>query len=300
MRCHSSWVSLAGLRTELVTGPTSTNSACLSRLESKVGAATADPNIKSSLHFKSVTQSEGNFMNSIDTSIDFTGEYFVPGKSGDRIEADHFERYRFASQFAQGKRILDIACGVGYSSPILLEAGGATYQGVDIDEKLVAHATRVYGSDRANYSVGNICAYGSDESYDLITCFETIEHVEDYRSALANLYRLLKPSGLLLVSSPNRPITSPRARSLEDRPDNRFHTQEFVPMELLTILRQIGFVVTDDAPIYGQRQRLFHSNRLIRKVMRIMHGDPETTTSPVVTPISTKVPRYFIVLATKP
>jgi hypothetical protein len=45
----------------------------------------------------------------------FTGEYFIPGKSGERIEADHLERYRFACRFAKGKSVLDLACGAGYS-----------------------------------------------------------------------------------------------------------------------------------------------------------------------------------------
>ena len=55
-----------------------------------------------------------------DIPIDFTGEFFVPGKSEERIEADHMERYHFACEFAQGKSILDIACGVGYSAPFII------------------------------------------------------------------------------------------------------------------------------------------------------------------------------------
>lgn len=238
-------------------------------------------------------------MSSSDVAINFTGEYFVPGKSGDRIEADHMERYRFACKYAYGKSVLDIACGVGYSSPILLDSGAISYQGVDIDEIVVAHAMQTYGSEHARYSVGDICHFGGDEAYDLITCFETIEHVEDYRSALANLLRVLKPGGQLLVSSPNRPITSPSAKSLNDRPANRFHVQEFVPEELLAVLGEIGFVVATDSPIYGQRQRKFYSNRLVRWVMRLVLGNPESGTSPVVTPVSSKVPRYFIILASK-
>ena len=53
----------------------------------------------------------------------FTGEYFVPGASGERIEADHMERYRFASRYAGEKAVLDIACGTGYAAPLFIEAG---------------------------------------------------------------------------------------------------------------------------------------------------------------------------------
>ena len=57
----------------------------------------------------------------------FTGEFFVPGKADARMEADHVERYRFACQYASGKSVLDIACGIGYSAPMYLEAGANDY-----------------------------------------------------------------------------------------------------------------------------------------------------------------------------
>ena len=52
-------------------------------------------------------------MSYTNNELNFTGEYFIPGKSGERIEADHLERYRFACKYAKGKSVLDIACGVG-------------------------------------------------------------------------------------------------------------------------------------------------------------------------------------------
>jgi len=95
-------------------------------------------------------------MNNTDIAVDFTGEFFVPGKSGERIEADHMERYRFACKFGQDKSILDIACGVGYSAPLLIQAGAVSYDGVDINEKLVQYANLIYGSDCVKFFVGNI------------------------------------------------------------------------------------------------------------------------------------------------
>jgi SAM-dependent methyltransferase len=237
-------------------------------------------------------------MANTDDTIDFTGEFFVPGKSGKRIEADHIERYRFACKFAENKSILDIACGVGYSAPLFIEAGAVSYDGVDLNEKLVKYANRTYGSDRVAFLVGNICSYSSGKTYDMITCYETIEHVEDYESALRNLYALLKPGGSLFISSPNRLITSPRALNLHDEPANVFHTQEFTPQELLLKLRDSGFVAGRD-DIYGQRQRPVYSNEFMRGIARVVFGNPDKRTSPVVTPIKDKAPRYFVIVATK-
>ena len=231
--------------------------------------------------------------------FNFTGEYFIPGKSGERIEADHVERYRFACRFAKGKSVLDIACGVGFSGPMFIEAGAVSYFGVDINEKLIDYAKNNYGSETINYSVGDICTFNSNSMYDLITCFETIEHIKHYDTALENLHRLLKPGGNLLISSPNRIVTSPKAANLNDKPSNEFHTQEFIPEELLSILNKNEFTA-DSSNLCGQRQRRkIYRNRYCRKIIYTLFGSPDFKTSPEVTKVVDKIPRYFVIVATK-
>lgn len=113
------------------------------------------------------------------------------------------------------------------------------------------------------FFVGNIYSYPDTEreSYDIIVCFETIEHVDDYNPALRNLRTLLKPGGLLIISSPNRPITSPHCKSLNDRP-GEFHFQEFTIKELTQQLILAGFKINSDG-IYGQRQQAFVNNQML-------------------------------------
>ncbi|MBU1701980.1 MAG: class I SAM-dependent methyltransferase [Candidatus Eisenbacteria bacterium] len=230
---------------------------------------------------------------------EFTGEFFIPGKSGERIEADHMERYRFASGFAQGRTVLDIACGVGFSAPLFLAAGAARYVGVDLNEQLIQYAARTYGSEKARFVAGDICTYEDGERYDLVVCYETIEHIKDYRSALGNLYHLLNTDGVLIISSPHRLITSPRANSLTDKPSNEFHIQEFTPEELLPELKAAGFSTLEQG-LYGQRQRRrIIANRVIRRIVSLVFGNPNMTTSPQVTPVIDKVPRYFIFVVKK-
>jgi len=229
----------------------------------------------------------------------FTGEYCIPGKTPTRIEADHLARYRFAVRYVQAKSVLDIACGVGYAAPILLDGGALSYQGVDIRKELVEYAQGHYGSARANFDVGDICHFDSDESYDVITSFETIEHIPEYWSAIENLYRLLKSRGVLLISSPNRSVTSPCALTLTDKPSNPYHAQEFTPDELLEVLRRTGFAVgTED--IFGQRQRSIYKNRYLRKLANILYHNPDEKATPEVRLMTKKVPRYFVIVARKP
>ncbi len=234
-----------------------------------------------------------------DIKIEFTGEFFVPGQSGERIEADHLERYTFASQYVRNKSVLDIACGAGYSAPLLINAGAVSYDGVDINEQLIEYSKSLYAADNINYHLGDICSFNNGKTYDIITCFETIEHVVEYELALKNLYTLLNYGGILLISSPNRPITSPRCLSLQDKPKNDFHTQEFIPEELLTLLKKYNFVAGEEN-VFGQRQRKVYSYRLINKLAAIVYGNPDKKTSPVVKPVVENMePRYFIVVAKK-
>src|SRR5262245_11065488 len=88
-------------------------------------------------------------------AITFTGEYFVPGGSGIRIEADHMARYEFAADCVAGKSALDIACGVGYACPLLLGAGAVSYHGVDIQPTLIEHARSKYSDARAKFEIGD-------------------------------------------------------------------------------------------------------------------------------------------------
>ena len=238
-------------------------------------------------------------MTNTNTELNFTGEYFIPGKSGERIEADHLERYKFACKFAQGKSVLDIACGVGYAGPMFIQSGAVSYYGVDINDKLVEYAKDNFASELIGYSVGNICTFKIDKKFELISCFETIEHIRDYKTAIKNLYDMLNPGGSLLVSSPNRPVTSPNCNTLNDKPSNEFHTQEFIPEELLLLLSENGFSV-DKNNLYGQRQRKkVYKNRYWRKIIYTLLGNPDINTSPKVTPVKNLLPRYFVILATK-
>lgn len=230
----------------------------------------------------------------------FSGERFVPGISGRRIEQDHLQRYIFASQFAKNKDVLDFACGSGYGAPLIIQGQATSYTGKDISDESIDYAIRNYASDKSSFDIGNICDFNEQDNYDLITCFETIEHVTCYHNALKNLYSALKPGGTLLISSPNRPITSPKAIGLNDKPANPFHTQEFTISELIHELNKAGFKISKKS-IFGQRQRWLYDNKNILSIIRATKF-PDIfafITSAKVEAVKAKIPRYFILVATK-
>jgi GT2 family glycosyltransferase/ubiquinone/menaquinone biosynthesis C-methylase UbiE len=152
-------------------------------------------------------------------------ERFVPESAytGRLIDAEHRARYHWAASAAAGKQVLDAGCGVGYGTRILADAGAARVVGVDRSGDAVEAAAARVG-DRAELVVGDLQALPfEDRSFDLVACFEAIEHVADAERALDELRRVLSPDGLLLVSSPNRG---------EYLPGNPWHVHEFTPDEL--------------------------------------------------------------------
>ena len=179
----------------------------------------------------------------------FTGERVVEDNTPQRIWLDHVTRYKLAGKYVKRKEVLDISCGTGYGSRILYDSKAAKVIGADISSKTIDFARTKYEKNGLEFKVGNILDIDFPENYfDVITCFETIEHVQDQEKALMELQRVLKSEGLLFISSPNRKLTSP-GKLISDHPDNPFHTKEYSTKEFVRILVKYF----DVNGLYGQR-----------------------------------------------
>jgi SAM-dependent methyltransferase len=160
-------------------------------------------------------------------ALETTGERLVPElQHGELVHAEHLARYRLAAQLADGRRVLDAACGEGYGTAILAQGGASAAVGVDIDEATVAHAAQRHGLD---FRAGDVGALPfEDGSFDLVVSFETIEHVPEPERALDEFARVLAPDGLLVISTPNK---------LRYLVENEFHVREFTHHEFAALLR---------------------------------------------------------------
>ena len=176
--------------------------------------------------------------------LEFTGERFTP-ECVREIWYEHWHRYVFARAFAQGRRVLDAACGEGYGSAMLASSADSVL-GVDIAESAVAHARQRY-AQHANlrFEQGDCTALScGDAQFDLIVSFETLEHVAAQQELIAGFSRVLAPGGLLLISSPDK-----RTYSEKSGFRNEFHVRELYRDELLELLRpHFPFV-----RLYGQK-----------------------------------------------
>ncbi len=156
-------------------------------------------------------------------------ERMVPESAHARTFWEHVERYRFSTSFVRGKHVLDIACGEGFGAAGLARGGAASVIGVDISSDACENARRKYGLDAR---VGDAQAIPlADRSVDVVTSFETIEHLTDPAAFIRECARVLVPEGVLIVSTPNRPVYSPKGLS------NPYHQTEFDEREFVDLLR---------------------------------------------------------------
>jgi ubiquinone/menaquinone biosynthesis C-methylase UbiE len=154
---------------------------------------------------------------------EFTGERVIPGEVNDDLWAEHIARYAFAAKLATG-RVLDIGCGTGYGTAELAQhAESAT--GIDISIEAIDYARAHYPLLNTNFLEAPATSIPlQDASFDLITAFEVIEHLDNWRDLLTEARRLLRPNGTLLVSTPNK-LYYAESRAADG--PNPFHTHEF-------------------------------------------------------------------------
>ncbi len=132
-------------------------------------------------------------------------ERYDPSIKG-RIAYEHLHRYAVAKDYVTGAAVLDIACGEGYGAANLASVARQV-TGVDIDAGTVAEARTRYGNrDNLTFLQGDATRIpAEDASFDVVVSFGTIEYLKDADRFLREIKRVLKPGGLLIVSSPNEP-----------------------------------------------------------------------------------------------
>ena len=158
-----------------------------------------------------------------------------------RLFNEHKIRYLFAKKFVKNKIVVDVACGNGYGSKILKEAGAKYVFGIDKNKKAVEYARKNYMAANVNFSVGDGEKMSIDsKSIDVVISFETIEHLKNPIFFLKEIKRVLKLNGILVLSTPNREF------SYEDNP---FHLKEYTLNELNLILSDFS-----KKEFYGQRR----------------------------------------------
>ncbi|SHG06936.1 Methyltransferase domain-containing protein [Flavobacterium segetis] len=136
--------------------------------------------------------------------------------SGERLETDiygdvsveHLHRYAMSSVLVEDKIVLDIASGEGYGSFLMAKTAKKVI-GVDIDTDVVNLAREKYKNDNLDFLVGSTdCIPLESNSVDVLISFETIEHHDKHEEMFLEIKRVLKPNGILIISSPDKQFYS--------------------------------------------------------------------------------------------
>ena len=164
--------------------------------------------------------------------LEWTGERYVPELRGG-IALEHLHRYAFASAQVRGVDVLDIASGEGYGSEMLSRVASSVI-GVDIDKASVEHAAGKYVRGNLSYRQGSCTEIPiPDKSVDVVVSFETIEHIDDHDAMMSEIKRVLKPEGLLIISSPEKKSYNDTNGTV-----NPFHLKELSLPEFRELLKR--------------------------------------------------------------
>jgi len=219
-------------------------------------------------------------------SPEYTGERVLP--TAEYYKPTYLQTliaYKHCLSYAQGKVVLDAGCGEGYGAHLLAEVAQKVI-GADIDPSAIDWA-------RVNYPDSNIEFVQTEltrthlpsQTFDLICSSQVIEHIKNQTHFVAEMKRLLKPGGVLIIATPN----------LEFFPEgyNPFHYREFRPAELNELLGEF-FSLVEMRGVFGSDKVIEYKKasqkftRLILKldVLNFRYRLPKALVVPVYSRIS--------------
>jgi 2-polyprenyl-3-methyl-5-hydroxy-6-metoxy-1,4-benzoquinol methylase len=160
---------------------------------------------------------------------------------------EHLLRYVFAMESISGKDVLDLACGSGYGM-FLMSFLANSVSGYDYSTDAISEAQKFpYKCDACleirNLEEDNSLKNHKHDSFDVVTCFETIEHVKNPEVLAKNIKDAISPGGVAYISTPN---------DLKRTDNNEWHKVHFDFYSLFHFLKDIFGDV--DIKLYGQDQ----------------------------------------------
>jgi 2-polyprenyl-3-methyl-5-hydroxy-6-metoxy-1,4-benzoquinol methylase len=189
-----------------------------------------------------------------DRSLEYDGERLVPDDERlKNLVLEDLSKFHFARQYAAGKLVLDAGCGAGQGTAHIARSGAKHVVGVDVSGEAVAYArghcveqsdsrfSQGAGALKESLGLPNL-AYGQMDvtrlgfrscTFDMVTSIEVIEHVHEPEGYVAEIRRVLKDKGVLVLSTPNKHISSPTPGSMWPH-----HVHEFRPGELQALLER--------------------------------------------------------------
>lgn len=155
-------------------------------------------------------------------------------------------------------RALDVGCAYGYGCEVLMERGFEPY-GLDVSEHAIAEARQSLPS--ITFAIGSVeDRIPFEQTFDLVVCFEVLEHLAEPLRALLNAKEALTASGVLVAAVPNPASRSPF------RVEDPTHVSEHVPEYWRDLFKRAGFEV--------RRMGAYHFLPLVHRISTRVHFIP--------------------------
>lgn len=219
----------------------------------------------------------------VKTRLVKTGERLIPNESSSREEylafVRHLTAYEFAlQQISHEHVVLDLGCRVGYGTHFLSHRV-KRIMGIDVEPEAILHASRTYDSPNCTFMVydGHTIPF-DDTTLDMVVSFQVIEHIENDAHYVSEVYRVLKPGGTFIATTPDRSYRLNPGQ----KPWNRYHVREYASEDLHQVVSSVFphvqmFHVCADDNIYNMEVERVQWARTIAKwdVLRMREAIPE-------------------------
>jgi len=201
-----------------------------------------------------------------------TGEQLVLEKIKSKSEyfmyLRHLALYNFSKKFIRRNHTcLDAGCGEGFGANTLSNFAKKVIA-IDANKKAIAHAKKKYSVPNLIFKSADVTNLPFKENtFDFIISSQVIEHIKNEKKYLSELKRVLKKTGTLIISTPNRIYRLNPGQ----KPWNRFHIREYSQKQLNNALKNhfesINFYGVDEP---NQTKNL-ELNRIkkIRKIVKL-------------------------------
>jgi ubiquinone/menaquinone biosynthesis C-methylase UbiE len=169
--------------------------------------------------------------------------------------------YVVAAGYVQG-HLLEVGCGEGRGINWLMPKV-TSYSAIDKIEPVINLLQKKY--PQGKFVSGNIppLSVFESNSFDSLVSFQVIEHVKDDLLFLKEIHRVLKPGGIALLTTPNRPLSLSR---------NPWHIREYTAKELTDLAKQFFAEVTMKG-ITGNQKVMRYYDRNKESVDKLMRWD---------------------------
>jgi 2-polyprenyl-3-methyl-5-hydroxy-6-metoxy-1,4-benzoquinol methylase len=183
------------------------------------------------------------YMNPME-NVSKTNEYYSKAKNNhaSTIRESYLRtaksQVRLIQEYASGTSLLDIGCAQGFFLFSASQAGYTT-KGIEISQDAAEYARREFGLDIEVKPFEELRF--AENHFDVVTLWQVLEHVPYPLMVLKEVNRILKPGGLLVVSTPN--VEGIPAKILRKRwwDIKRLHINQFTTKTLMDILQNSDF-----------------------------------------------------------